>query len=209
MVFSELPRLRLRVDWASATSCVFKLASELWRPSTGKSSPNTFCRRLWKPPRLMLDLEPVLLTVCALATEGRRSSPACMGKPMLSSRLPVPGRAKPGDSWARSSVESSKKLLHSAGMLVPLLPDDHGAFSELALVAVGGTREMDGRRPPDVSSTASCLRWSAKGFGAKSALRGRCEASLGGGTGGRLPGEISDSLSMLQHGVSGAVSAVQ
>jgi hypothetical protein len=43
-------------------------------------------------------------------------------------------------------------------MVVPLLPDDHGAICELALTAVGGTRDMDGTLAPDVSSTASCFR---------------------------------------------------
>jgi hypothetical protein len=61
----------------------FKLESEFWRSSPGKSSPKTFCSFLWKP-RLKLDLEPVLLTVVALATEGRRKS---WGKPMASSLL--------------------------------------------------------------------------------------------------------------------------
>tara|TARA_R110002003_G_scaffold63_4_gene5807 strand:+ start:15616 stop:15870 length:255 start_codon:yes stop_codon:yes gene_type:complete len=83
---------------------VLRLVSEFWRPSAGKSSPNTFCSLLWKPPLLMLDFDPELLTVVALATEGLRSS--LSGKPMLSSRLPVPGLAKAGDSCEMSSLES-------------------------------------------------------------------------------------------------------
>jgi hypothetical protein len=110
---------------------------------------------LWNPLPA-LDLEPELLTVVALATEGRRSS--FMGNPMLSSLAPVPGRTKPGDSCPTSSLESLKKLLQTLlAMLAPLFPDDHGAICELALEAVGGFREMDGTRPPDVSSTASCF----------------------------------------------------
>jgi hypothetical protein len=42
-------------------------------------------------------------------------------------------------------------------MGAPLLPDDHGALCEWALVAVGGFRDIEGTRPPDVSSTASCF----------------------------------------------------
>jgi hypothetical protein len=82
---------------------------------------------------------------------------------------------------------------------VPLLPADHGAMLELALAAVGGFREIDGTRPPDVSSTASCFRWSLKLIWGVESFRGR---SLGGGAGGTVPGEISDSFSMLLHGVS-------
>lgn len=37
------------------------------------SSPKNPCSFLWNP-RLMLDFEPELLTVVALATDGRRSS---------------------------------------------------------------------------------------------------------------------------------------
>jgi hypothetical protein len=144
VLLRELPRVRC---------CVFKLVSEFWRSSAGKSSPNTFCRRLWKPLP-MLDLEPVLLTVVALATEGRLSS--FMGKPMLSSRGPVPGR-KAGDE--RSSFESLKKLLQTPlAMLVPLGAVDQGATWEFVLEAVGGFRDMDGTRPPEVSKTASCFR---------------------------------------------------
>jgi hypothetical protein len=102
----------------------------------------------------MLDLEPVLLTVVALATEGRLSS--LMGKPMLSSLVPVPGR-NPGDET--SSFESLKKLLQTLlAMVLPLGAVDHGATWELVLEAVGGFRDIDGTRPPDVSRTASCFR---------------------------------------------------
>jgi hypothetical protein len=90
-------------------------------------------------------------------------------------------------------------------MGVPLLPADHGAMLELALAAVGGFRDIDGTRPPDVSSTASCFRWSLKVACGPSQLegrRGRCEGSFGGGAGGTVPGEISDSFSLLLHGVS-------
>lgn len=206
VLLRELPRFRCsRVDAVSGTYGVFKLVSELWRPSAGKSSPNTFCSRLWKPPLLMLDLEPVLLTVVALATDGRRSS--LSGKPILSSLLPVPGRAKPGESCATSSFESLKKLLQTLlAMLVPFAPADQGAVCEVALVAVGGFRDIDGTLAPDVSSTASCLRWSPKAFvcgpSQLDCLRGRGAASLGGGAGGRVPGDISDSRSILRHGVS-------
>ena len=184
---------------------MFKLPSEFWRSSAGKSSPNTFCSLLWKPPRLVLDLEPVLLTVVALATDGRLSS--FMGKPMLSSLLPVPGRASPGEGCETSSFESLKKLLQTLfAMLVPFDAEDQGATCEVALVPVGGFREMEGTLPPDVSSTASCLRWSPKavGWGPSQAdcLRGRCDGSFGGGAGGRVPGDISGSLSILRHGVS-------
>jgi hypothetical protein len=102
VLFRELPRFLVRVDCVSVTYGVLKLVSEFWRPSVGKSSPKKFGSFLWKPRRL--DLDPVLLTVVALATDGRLSS--LRGKPMLSSRLPVLGRTKPGDSWARSSLES-------------------------------------------------------------------------------------------------------
>jgi hypothetical protein len=104
----------------------------------------------------MLDLEPELLTVVALATEGRLSS--LRGKPMASSLLPVPGR-NPGDCGVTSSLESLKKLFHGLfAMLFPFGVPLQGAACELALVAVGGLREMDGTLPPEVSSTASCLR---------------------------------------------------
>lgn len=202
VLLRELPRFRCpRSDWVSVTyGAVFKLVSEFWRPSAGKSSPKTFCSRLWKPLRVILDLEPLLLMVVALATEGRRSS--CTGKPMLSSLLPVPGRANPGDSCATSSLESLKKLLQLA-ILVPLGVDAQGAICELALDAVGGLRDMDGTLPPDVSSTASCFRWSPNTLvwepSQLEGFRGRCEGSLGGGAGGMVPGDISDSLSTL-HG---------
>lgn len=66
----------------------------------------------------MLDLEPVLLTVVALATEGRLSS--FMGKPMLSSLVLVAGR-NPGDDDETSSFESLKKLLQTLlAILTPL-----------------------------------------------------------------------------------------
>lgn len=104
----------------------------------------------------MLDLEPVLLTVVALATDGRLSS--FIGKPMLSSLVPVPGRY-PGDDWETSSFESLKKLLQTLlVMLFPLGAVAQGATCELALEAVGGLRDMDGTRPPEVSRTASCFR---------------------------------------------------
>jgi hypothetical protein len=153
----------------------------------------------------MLDLEPELLTVLALATDGRLSS--FTGKPMLSSLLPVPGR-KPGDGWAMSSLESLKKVLQPLlAMLAPLGAVDQGATCELALDAVGGFRDMDGTRPPDVSSTASCFRWSPKTFVVGPSqlvfgFRGRCEGSFGGGTGGTVPGDTSDSLSTLHDRVS-------
>lgn len=73
---------------------LFKLESECWRPSPGKSSPKTFCSFLWNP-LLKLDLEPVLLTVMALATEGLRSS---LGNPMASSLVLLAEGAKPGES---------------------------------------------------------------------------------------------------------------
>lgn len=190
VLLRELPRLRCGVP---------KLESEFWRSSAGKSSPKTFCRRLWKF-RPMLDLEPVLLTVVALATDGRLSS--FMGKPMLSSLVPVPGR-KPGDDWETSSFESLKKLLQTLlVMLFPLGAVDQGATCELALEAVGGLRDMDGTRPPEVSRTASCFRWWPKALGVGASqlagLRGRCEGlSLGGGAGGTVPGDISDSRSTL------------
>lgn len=97
VLLSEFPRFRCeRVDCASGAKGVVKLVSEFWRPSdAGKSSPKTFCSRLWKPLPV-LDLEPELPTVVALATDGRRSS--FKGKPMLSSLVPVPGRSKPGDN---------------------------------------------------------------------------------------------------------------
>jgi hypothetical protein len=101
VLLSEFPRFLVRVDIASVANGVLRLVSEFWRPSEGKSSPKKLGSLLWKP---LLDLDPVLLTVVALATDGRRSS--FSGKPMLSSRLAVPGRAKPGDSCARSSLES-------------------------------------------------------------------------------------------------------
>ena len=58
-------------------------------------------------------------------------------------------------------MESLKKLLPQAlAAMEPLVPAEaHGGVGE---VAVGGFRWMDGIRPPDVSSTASCLRWSRK-----------------------------------------------
>jgi hypothetical protein len=43
-------------------------------------------------------------------------------------------------------------------MLFPLDAVDQGATCELALEAVGGFRDIDGTRPPEVSKTASCLR---------------------------------------------------
>jgi hypothetical protein len=202
VLFRELPRFLVGVDWASVAYGVLRLVSEFWRPSVGKSSPKKFGSRLWKP---LLDLDPVLLTVVWLASDGRRLS--LSGKPMLSSRLPVPGRAKPGDSWARSSLESLYKLLQAlfAATGVPLLPADQGAVLDEALVAVGGFRDIDGTRPPVVSSTASCFRWSLKlvcGASQLGGLRGRCAGSFGGGAGGTVPGEMSLSFSLLHHGVS-------
>jgi hypothetical protein len=92
-------------------------------------------------------------------------------------------------------------------MFAPFGVDAQGATCELAVVAVGGFRDMDGTLPPDVSSTASCFLWSPKAVaGGPSQLegfRGRCEGSFGGGAGATVPGEISDSFSMLHHGVSG------
>ena len=102
----------------------------------------------------MLDLwEPELLTVALLCTDGRRSS---WGNPMASS-LPLPGR-NPGESWT-SSVESLKKLLPNTldGITDPFVVPDQGVAGEVA-VAVGGFRDIDGTRPPDVSKTASCFR---------------------------------------------------
>jgi hypothetical protein len=101
-------------------------------------------------------LEPVLLTVVALAMDGRLSS---LGKPMPSSWLP--GRISRGESWAMSSLESLKKLPQTlAAMEEPLVPADaQGGVGE---VAVGGLREIDGMRLPEVSNTASCFRWSRK-----------------------------------------------
>lgn len=62
---------------------------------------------------------------------------------------------------------------------------------------------MEGTRDPDVSSTASCFRWSPNEVGwvpsQVDCFRDRSDESLGGGGGGRVPGEISDSLSVL-HG---------
>jgi hypothetical protein len=51
-----------------------------------------------------------------------------------------------------------KKLFQ--GLFAMLFPFgvDHGATCELALEAVGGLRDIDGTLPPEVSSTASCLR---------------------------------------------------
>jgi hypothetical protein len=182
---------------------MFKLVSEFWRPSAGKSSPNTFWSLLWNPLPI-LDLDPVLLTVVALATEGRRSS--LNGKPMLSSRLLVPGR-KPGEGCETSSFESLKKLLHTplAMLLLVLFPplgaEDQGV-AWVELEAVGGFRDMEGTRPPEVSSTASCFRCSPNGLIAAPSLwegfHGRCEGSLGGGAGGTVPGEMSLSLSALE-----------
>ena len=205
VLLRELPRFRCpRTDCESPAYGVFKLVSD-WRPSAGKSSPNTFWSLLWKPLP-MLDLDPVLLTVVALATDGRRSS--FSGKPMLSSRLPVPGR-KPGDGCDTSSLESLKKLLQTPlAMLLPLGTPDHGVTCELALEAVGGFRDIDGTRPPEVSNTASCFRCSPKGLAADPSLlegfHGRCEGSFGGGAGGTVPGDISFSLSALHGGVSDA-----
>lgn len=204
VLLRELPRLRCpRMDCVSGAYGMFKLVSEFWRPSAGKSSPNTFWSLLWNP-RPMLDLDPVLLTVVALATEGRRSS--LKGKPMLSSRLPVPGR-KPGEDCETSSLESLKKLLQTPlAMLLPLEAEDQGVAWEVALVAVGGFRDMAGTLPPEVSSTASCFRCSPKGLMAAPSLwedfHGRCEGSLGGGAGGTVPGDISLSFSALDEGVS-------
>lgn len=104
----------------------------------------------------MLDLEPVLLTVVALATEGRLSS--FMGKPMLSSLVLVAGR-NPGDDDETSSFESLKKLLQTLlAILTPLGGLAQGATWELVVEAVGGFRDIDGTRPPEVSKTASCFR---------------------------------------------------
>lgn len=157
VLFCEFARFRpARSD--SVTYGCGRLVSEFWRESWwGKSSPKTFCSRfLWYPARVPLDLEPVLLTVVALAMDGRLSS---LGKPMLSSWLPR--RVSLGDSWAMSSLESLKKLPQTlAAMDEPLAPAEaHGGVGE---VAVGGLREMEGMRLPDVSSTASCFRWSRK-----------------------------------------------
>jgi hypothetical protein len=88
---------------------------------------------------------------------------------------------------------------------VPLLLADHGAICEVALEAVGGFRDMDGTLPPDVSSTASCFLWSLKlvwGASQLEGFRGRCAGSFGGGAGGTVPGEISDSFSTLHCRVS-------
>lgn len=188
--FSELPRC---LDAVAAAAAVLRLVSECWRPSAGKSSPKTFCRRLWKP-RPMLDLLPVLLTVFWLCTEGRRSS--LSGNPMASSRSrsrPVLGRNVGDDT---SSLESKKLCQLGLDMA---LPDDHGAPCDCDCdCALGGFLEMAGTRLPDVSSTASCWRWleleRAKGFG-------RWEGSLGGGGGGAaVPGDIWASFSMLHRG---------
>jgi len=153
VLLSELPRLRIG-RWLCASGAYGRLVSEFWRPSAGKSSPKMFCSFLWKP-RLILDLDPVLLTVVALATDGRRSS--LSGKPMLSSRLPF-WRRKPGEGWVRSSLESLKKLLQTLLAMAPPLVVDQGAMCELALEAVGGFRDIDGTLPPEVSNTASCFR---------------------------------------------------
>lgn len=60
-----------------------------------------------------------------------------------------------------SSLESLKKLPQTlAAMEEPLVPAEaQGGVGE---EAVGGFREMEGIRWPDVSSTASCFRWSLK-----------------------------------------------
>ena len=101
----------------------------------------------------MLDFEPELLTVVALATDGRLSSP---GKPILSS-FPLPGR-KPGESCPISSVESLKKVLNTLDGIVtePFTPGEgHCGVGD---VAVGGFREIEGILLPDVSSTARSFR---------------------------------------------------
>lgn len=155
----------------------------------------------------MLDFDPVLLTVVALATEGRLSS--FNGKPMLSSRLPVPGR-KPGDAKETSSLESLKKLLQMPlAMALPLgTEEEDQGVTWVVLVAVGGFRDMTGTLPPEVSNTASCFRCSPKGLMATPSLwegfHGRCEGSFGGGAGGTVPGDISLSRSALHGGVSNA-----
>lgn len=133
--------------------------------------------------------------------DGRLSS---LEKPIPSSWLPR--RVNLGDSWVTSSLESLKKLPQTlAAMDEPLVPAAaHGGVGE---VAVGGFREMDGMRPPDVSSTASCFRWSRKslksfvvpGLSQVDVLRGLWPGSFGGGAGGTVPGDISDSFSIL-HG---------
>ena len=209
MLLRELPRFRCPcIDCASVAYGVFKLVSEFWRPSEGKSSPKTFCKRLWKPPPclLTLDLDPVLLTVVALATDGRRSS--LSGNPMLSSLLPVPGRANAGDSSAISSLESSKKLLQTPlVMFVPFDVEDQGAICEVALLAVGGFRDIEGTLAPGVSNTASCLRCSPNVFvcgpSQEGGFGGRCEWFFKAGVGETVPGDTSDSFSSLHHGVSG------
>lgn len=183
-----------------------KLESEFWRESPGNSSPKKPCSFLWLwNPLLKLDLEPELLTVVALATEGRLSS-GCAGNPMLSSPfLPLPGR-KPGDSCAMSSFESLKKLITLAGTTEPFVPYNDGRVGD---TAVGGFRDIDGILPPDVSSTASCLRWSLLnsfvcGYSKCEffLVIGLCEGSFGGGAGGTVPGDISDSFSILLEAVS-------
>jgi hypothetical protein len=195
VLFTEFVRPRgTRCDCVSGLRGVVRLVSEFCRESPGNSSPKKPWSFLWNP-RLMLDLDPELLTVVALATEGRRSSP---GNPIVSS-LPLPGRGKPGESCATFSSESLKKLPKMLeGMTVPFAPPalQGGGVGD---VAVGGFRDMDGILLPEVSKTASSLRWSQFGRWVLQSefFLGLCAGSLGGGIGGTVPGEISDSLSTL------------
>jgi hypothetical protein len=101
----------------------------------------------------MLDFEPELLTVVALATDGRRSS---WGKPIASS-LPLPG-LNPGDSCPISSAESLKKLPNTLEGIV-IDPFEAGRFQLFAGdVAVGGFRDIEGMRLPELSRTERSLR---------------------------------------------------
>lgn len=89
--------------------------------------------------------------VVALAAEGLLASLYS-----VMSSLPLAERPNWGDNAGMSSFESLKKLPHTlAAMVAPLDPETHGGVGE---VAVGGFRDMDGIRFPEVSRTANCFR---------------------------------------------------
>src|SRR5213596_1470539 len=97
----------------------------------------------------MLDLDPPLLAVATLATDGRRSS--SLSRSTL--------RGNDGDS-VRLSLESSKKLSPKAlvGMPGEPLVLIHEVTGFCGEVAVGGLWLICGIRPPEVSRTARSRR---------------------------------------------------
>jgi hypothetical protein len=129
-----------------------RLTSEFCLESMpGKSSPKKPCNffMFWKP-RPTLDLDPELLTVVALATDGRLSSPGYGASPPY---CELPG-LKPGESDT-SSDESLKKLPKTLVGMTTFCAHGGLLFGD---TAVGGCFDIEGILLEEVSRARSSFR---------------------------------------------------